>query len=111
MWLAGEVKTPPMSLEARREMGFLLRCLQEGDNLSLPLSRPMPFIGRSCHELRVNDERKTWRLFYLLDTDADRIVILDVIEKKTQKTSATTINTCIQRRKSYENLKRSKGKN
>lgn len=28
--LAGEVKTPPMSMAARREMGFLLRLLQEG---------------------------------------------------------------------------------
>lgn len=41
-WLSGEVKTPPMSTEARREMGFLLRQLQEGENLSLPHSRPMP---------------------------------------------------------------------
>ncbi len=27
-WLHGEVKTPPMSREARREMGMLLRELQ-----------------------------------------------------------------------------------
>jgi hypothetical protein len=57
-----------MSREARREMGFLLRLLQEGEKLSLPLSRPMPIIGTGCHELRVNDENKTWRLFYHLDT-------------------------------------------
>src|SRR5271166_1781597 len=52
-WLAGEVKTPPMSVEARREMGFLLRQLQEGENLSLPSCRPMPTIGSGCSELRV----------------------------------------------------------
>jgi phage-related protein len=72
-----------MSTEARREMGFLLRQLQEGENLSLPHSRPMPSLGKGCHELRVNDRNRTWRLFYFLDDDA--IVILEVNEKKTQK--------------------------
>lgn len=41
IWLHGEVKTPPWSVEARREAGFLLRRLQLGDLLSLPVSRPM----------------------------------------------------------------------
>jgi phage-related protein len=82
-WLSGEVRTPPVSKEARREMGFLLRKLQEGENLSLPHSRPMPSIGKACPELRVNDRNKTWRLFYFLDSDA--IVILEVDEKKDAK--------------------------
>jgi phage-related protein len=73
-----------MSQAARREMGFLLRRLQEGEMLSLPHSRPMPAIGRACHELRVNDENKTWRLFYHLDHDA--VVILEVGEKKSRTT-------------------------
>ncbi|HWL50920.1 MAG TPA: hypothetical protein VNQ90_00690, partial [Chthoniobacteraceae bacterium] len=51
-WLSGEVKTPPMSMEARREVGYLLRMLQEGEKLSLPHSRPMPSVGARCHELR-----------------------------------------------------------
>jgi hypothetical protein len=29
--LRGEINTPPLSKEARREVGFLLRMLQEGD--------------------------------------------------------------------------------
>jgi len=33
--LHGEIKTPPMSVEARREAGFLLRQIQEGISLSL----------------------------------------------------------------------------
>ena len=65
-------------------MGFLLRQLQEGDKLSLPQSRPMPVIGNGCHELRVIDRNRTWRLFYFLDNEA--VVILDVGAKKTQKT-------------------------
>jgi hypothetical protein len=35
-WLHGEVKTPPMSLAARREIGYLLRALQEGEVLTMP---------------------------------------------------------------------------
>ena len=57
-WLHGEVKTPPLSLEARREMGLLLRELQDGEMLAMPHSRPMPGVGPRCHELRVNDEPK-----------------------------------------------------
>ena len=99
-WLHGEVKTPPMSVAARREMGSLLRDLQEGQMLSMPHSRPMPNIGARCHELRVNDENKTWRLIYRLDADA--IVILDVFEKKTNKMPRQIIENCQQRLKRYD---------
>ena len=99
-WLHGEVKTPPMSVEARREIGFMLRELQEGETLALPHSRPMPDIGPRCHELRVNDRNKTWRVIYRLDADA--IVILDVFEKKTQKTPDALIENCRRRLRFYE---------
>jgi hypothetical protein len=49
-WLQGEVKTPPWSEAARREMGMLLRELQDGEQPSMPHSRPMPGIGHRCHE-------------------------------------------------------------
>ena len=105
-WLAGEVKTPPMSIEARREIGFLLRRLQDGEKLALPHSRPMPSIGKACHELRVNDKNKTWRLFYFLNKDA--IVILEVEEKKTQETPKETIKICQQRLKNHEEAQQRK---
>lgn len=99
-WLHGEVKTPPMSTNARREMGLLLRELQEGGTVSMPRSRPMPTIGPRCHELRVNDENKTWRLFYRLDPDA--IVVLEVCEKKTSRTPPQVIANCRRRLQLYE---------
>ncbi len=102
-WLHGEVKTPPLGVDARREMGMLLRDLQEGERLSLPQSRPMPSIGKRCHELRVNDKNKTWRLVYRLDADA--VVILDVFEKKTSKTSKSVIDACQRRIRVYEEWK------
>jgi phage-related protein len=103
-WLAGEVKTPAMSLQARREMGFLLRQLQGGEKLSLPHSRPMPTIGAGCHELRVTEKNKTWRLFYFLDLEA--IVILEVAEKKSQKTPQFVIELCQKRLSHYEQSKK-----
>jgi hypothetical protein len=77
-WLRGEVKTPPMSTAARREIGMLLRELHDDEQPSMPHSRPMPSAGIRCHELRVNDRNKSWRLVYRVDPDT--IVILDVFE-------------------------------
>ena len=70
IWIAGEIKTPPFSVEARLETGVLLRRLQQGENIGLPHSRPMPNIGARCHELRIRDENRTWRIFYPIDHDA-----------------------------------------
>jgi phage-related protein len=100
VWLHGEVKTPPFSGAARIEAGYLLRRLQMGVKLSLPHSRPMPSIGSRCHELRINDERKTWRIVYRLDDDA--IVILDVFDKKMQKTPKEVIDNCKRRMRLYD---------
>lgn len=84
VWLKGEVKTPPFSPEARIEAGCLLRDLQEGIKLSLPHSRPMPSIGKRCHELRINDKNAIWRIIYRIDEDV--VVIAEVFKKKTQET-------------------------
>jgi len=99
-WIHGVVKTPPMSLEARREMGMLLRDLQEGVMLSLPQSRPMPTIAARCHELRVNDAEHIWRLIYRLDKDA--ILVLEVFDKKTKTTPLNVVKACQRRLKAYE---------
>ena len=99
VWLSGEVKTPPFSQAARLEVGYLLRALQRGDKLSMPLSRPMPSIGPRCHELRIVDERIDWRIVYRIDTDA--IVILEVFEKKTRSTPRQVIEVCKRRLKDY----------
>lgn len=50
----------------------------------MPHSRPMPEIGRRCHELRIVNGEHTWRIIYRLDPDA--IVIVEVLSKKTRKT-------------------------
>ena len=99
-WLHGEIKTPPLSATARLEAGYLLRRLQRGDRLSMPHSRPMPSIGRNCHELRISDENVTWRVIYRIDDDA--IVIAEVFSKKTTQTPRAVIETCKSRFKDYD---------
>ncbi len=100
VWMHGEITTPPFSANARIEAGYLLRQIQKGIKLSLPQSRPMPSIGTRCHELRINDENLTWRIIYRIYTDA--ILILDIFEKKTNKTPKSIIDVCKQRIKRYE---------
>ena len=100
VWLHGIVKTPPFSREARVEAGYLLHRLQAGEKLSMPHSRSMPAIGPRCHELRVNDEKATWRIIYRIDEDA--IVILEVFEKRTRQTPPSVIAICKQRLRDYD---------
>lgn len=96
----GELKTPPMSKEARSEAGFLLRKLQQGELIAMPLSRPMPTIGTHCHELRIVDANRTWRVIYRIDDDA--IVILEVFSKTTRQTPQPVIDACKRRIKVYD---------
>ena len=99
VWLAGEVKTPPFSADARKEAGFFLRLLQLGQRLSLPESRPMPTIGPHCHELRVRDVDHEWRIMLCVEPDAT--VILEVFSKKTAKTPHRVIEACRRRLRRY----------
>ena len=106
VWLHGHVKTPPFSREARVEAGVLLRRLQRGETLGLPASRPMPVLGRRCHELRIPDADVTWRIVYRLDPDA--VIILEVFAKKTRATPKTIIDTCQKRIRDYDEAARRK---
>jgi phage-related protein len=100
VWMHGEITTPPFTENARIEAGYLLRQVQKGIKLSLPQSRPMPSIGTQCYELRINDKNLTWRIIYRIYSDA--ILILEVFEKKTNKTPKSIIDICKQRISRYE---------
>jgi phage-related protein len=102
VWLSGEVKTPPMSSEARIETGFRLRQLQAGNRLALPHLRPMPSLGQRCFELRVQDARVAWRVMLRIDSDA--IVILDVFRKTTNQTPQAVLDGCRRRLRRYDEV-------
>ena len=89
-FLHGEIKTPPFSEAARLEAGALLRRLQEREVFGMPHSRPMPSLGARCHELRIRDENRNWRVIYRIDADA--IVVADVFAKTTQQTPKAAID-------------------
>ena len=102
VWLHGEIKTPPFTQAARLEAGLLLRRLQQGESLGMPHSRPMPSIGARCHELRIRDQYKNWRIIYRVDRDA--IVIVEVYHKTTRETPQAVIETCQNRLKRYDSM-------
>jgi phage-related protein len=57
-------------------------------------------VGARCHELRVRDETKNWRIIYR--TDPDAVVIADVFAKATRTIPAATIETCRRRLRDYD---------
>lgn len=86
---------------------MLLRRLQRGETLGLPHSRPMPSIAPRCHELRIVDEKATWRLVCRIDQDA--IVVVDVFSKKTQATPKRVMDAARRRLRAYDAASGQKG--
>lgn len=105
-WLHGEVRSPPFTPGARVEMGWLLRRLQQNESLSLPHSRPLPGLGAHCHELRVRDKNKIWRLIYRIDADR---VLLEVFSKTTPQIPAEVMAIRKKRLSDYDAATRAAG--
>ena len=100
VWLHGEIKTPPFTPEGRQEAGMVLRLLQEGERLGMPLAEPLPDVGPQCGALRVRDAEHNWRIMYRIDPDA--VLVLDVYQKKTAKIPDKVIQRCKRRLKQYD---------
>ncbi|WP_425615301.1 type II toxin-antitoxin system RelE/ParE family toxin [Anatilimnocola sp. NA78] len=100
VWLEGEVKTPPFTVEGRQEVGMLLRLLQEGLRLSMPHAEALPDVGARCGALRVRDSQHNWRIMYRIDSDA--ILVLEVYAKKTRKIPDEVIARCQKRLSHYD---------
>ena len=103
-WLHGEVKSPPFTPTARLELGWRL---QQGENLSLPQSRPLPSIGARCHELRVRDKDKNWRLIYRIDNG--RVLIVEVFNKTTPQIPDDVMAICKKRLSDYDHARQAEG--
>jgi len=70
--------------ETREDLADALARLEAGLTLSMPLSRPMPAIGRSAHELRLKHRSGVFRVIYVLKRS--RIYLIHAFRKNTQKT-------------------------
>lgn len=79
---------------------MLLRLLQEGEKLGMPLAEPLPDVGTRCGALRVRDAEHNWRIMYRIDADA--VLILDVYPKKTRKIPDEVIRRCKDRLNQYD---------
>ena len=99
--LHGQIKTPPMSAQARVEAGYNLQLVQQGEMLAMPVSRPMPAVGASCHELRIGDPELgiEWRVIYCVDSDV--VIVLDVFKKASRETPDRIKQACRERLSRY----------
>jgi len=68
----------------------------------MPHSRPMPSVEKKCHQLRINDKDKTWRILYAVESDA--IVILEVFQKKTDSTPDSVMTVSRKRIRMYRSF-------
>jgi phage-related protein len=62
----------------------------------------LPVIGKACHELRIIDRDKTWRIVYSIEVDA--VVILEIFAKKTNKTPKRVIEVSQHRLNLYHEI-------
>ncbi len=75
--------------EARSEVGFQLRRVQNGED---PADwKPMTAIGPGVREIRVREGSGAFRVIYLASLP-DRIVVLHAFQKKTHQTSKRDID-------------------
>ncbi len=72
-----------LSENIRSDFLDALLLLESGQNLTLPLSRPLFAINRGLHELRLKDRSGTYRVFYFIKR-GDGIYIIHAFVKKTQ---------------------------
>jgi phage-related protein len=84
--------------EIREDLADGLARLDEGHNLSLPLSRPMSSIGHGVHELRFRDRQGIYRVVYFIKKSRE-IWLLHAFKKKTQQTPIENIDLAKQRLK------------
>lgn len=66
----------------------------------MPHSRPMPVIGARCHELRIQEENRTWRVIYRVDPDA--VIIAEVFAKASQATPKAALDVSQDRLRRYD---------
>ena len=74
----------------RGDLADALARLEEGLMLSMPLSRPMPVIGRGVHELRLRDKAGVYRVIYWIRRRQD-IYLIHAFTKKSRQTPTRAI--------------------
>jgi phage-related protein len=84
--------------EIRRDLADALARLDAGHILSMPLSRPMPSIGKGVHELRFRDRFGIYRVIYVL-VGGGVIYLIHAFMKKDKKTPQPNVDLAKRRLK------------
>lgn len=84
--------------EIRADLLDLLAQLDAGIKLSMPISRPMPSIGKGVHELRLKDASGIYRIIYVF-VSQNNIWIIHGFKKTTMQTSKQDIELAQKRLK------------
>jgi phage-related protein len=87
--------------EVRGDLADALARLDAGLVLSMPLSRPMPSIGRGVHELRLKDRSGTYRIVYAL-VQRGIVHVLQAFKKTTTATPAKSLDLAMKRLKEVQ---------
>ena len=82
----------------RGDLADALARLDAGLHLSMPLSRPMPSIGRGVHELRLKDRSGGYRVIYAL-LHAGTVHVLHAFKKTTESTAKKNLDIARRRLK------------
>ena len=69
----------------------VLQRLENGENIPMPLCRPLFGIERGLYELRFSHQSGEWRVFYFIKV-RDAIYLLHAMKKKTQKMDRRGLN-------------------
>lgn len=72
--------------------------LEEGKNLSMPISRNLSSIHKGLHELRIKDRSGAYRFFYFIKK-TDGVYFLHAFKKKTQELPQKEIEVVLKRLK------------
>ncbi len=84
------------SLEIRSAFLDAVNLLAGGQNLSMPVSRPLANIHQGLHELRMKDRNGQVRIFYFIKK-GDAIYMLHAFKKKTQELPKNEIELVLKR--------------
>lgn len=84
--------------DVRADLADALARLDAGDKLSMPLSRPMPSVGKGVHELRLKDSSGIYRVIYVF-VGGGEIWLLHGFKKKSQQTPSLNIEVAQKRLK------------
>jgi len=76
-----ELKEGPKEL--MEDIYSLFEDLTFGKSLGMPISRPLPSIGKGVHELRLSSRSGEFRVFYFIKV-GDAIYIIHACSKKKQ---------------------------